>query len=112
MATIQLPVTNDPDSEAKYVLDGVSYTFRFRYNDRGGAWFFDLIDEDEDPIIYGRKITVSWPLFGWREIDTRLPGGRLFACDTEDGDVDPQLEDLGKRVVLLYVEAADIAEDA
>jgi hypothetical protein len=95
-----------------YTLDGVTLTFRFRYNERAGAWFFDVLDEDEDPIIYGRKITVSWPLFGWRELDTRLPGGRLLACDTTDGDTDPLLEDFGTRVVLQYVEAADIADDA
>jgi hypothetical protein len=108
MATITIPVTNDPDSTARYVLDGTLYEFRFRYNDRGAAWYFDLIDENESAIIYGRKIVVSWPLFGWREVDSRLPGGRLLACDTTDADLDPTLEDFGARVVLQYIEAVDI----
>lgn len=112
MATVTLPVTNDPDSEVVYTLDGITYTFRFRYNERGGAFYFDMLDADENVIICGRKIVVSWPLFGWREVDTRLPGGRLFACDTTDSDTDPTLEDFGTRVVLQYVEAADIAEAA
>ena len=112
MASILLPVTNDPESEVTYSLDGSEYTFRWRYNERAGAWFFDVADANGDSIISGRKVIVSWPLMGWREVDTRLPGGRLFACDTTDADLDPTVDDFGTRVVINYVEAADIADDA
>jgi hypothetical protein len=112
MASILIPVTSDADSVATYSLDDVNLTFRFRYNDRAGAWFFDVSDESGNAIISGRKIVVSWPLMGWRETDTRLPGGRLFACDTTDHDLDPTEDDLGTRILLNYIEAADIADDA
>jgi hypothetical protein len=108
MANVQLPVTNEPDQKVVFTLDGVSYAFRFRYNERGGSWNFDMLDDSGSEIISGRKVTVSWPLFGWRETDSRLPGGRLLACDTTDSDTDPTLEDFGSRVVLEYIEAADI----
>ena len=105
MATIIIPVTNEPESTATYSLEGVNYGFRFRYNERAGAWFFDLSTDAGVPLVTGHKVVVSAFLFGWRETSADMPPGALFAYDTSDQRLDPTLEDFGTRVILTYVES-------
>ena len=105
MATIIIPVTNEPESTATYSLEGVNYGFGFRYNERAGAWFFDLSTDTGTALVTGRKVVVSSMLFGWREVNDNMPPGVLFALDTSDQNLDPTLEDFGTRVVLVYLES-------
>ncbi len=106
MALLDLALTNYPDREQTFALDGTNYVIRTRYNERAGAWFFDLSLEDGTALITGKKIVVTWPLAGVREYGDRLIPGWLFATDTSAADLDPTLEDLGTRVLLQYLESS------
>lgn len=107
MAAIDLP--NRPDL-VRYSfgleLEGRSYGFEFYWNDRAAAWFFHLSDDNGDPILSGRRVSVGIPLL-WRFADARLPPGELTAIDTAGAGVDPGLSDLGARVKLLYFESTE-----
>jgi len=105
MALFELPLTNYPDSEATFSLEGVSYVIRTRYNERAGAWFFDLSLDDGTALITGKKVVVSWLLSGFREAGSNIPPGMLYASDTSASDIDPTLEDFGTRVVMRYRES-------
>lgn len=100
-------------------LDGVDYVLRFLWNQREGSWFFSLLDADEDPIVEGLKVVVNLPLLRL-VTDERKPPGVLLAVDTTAPEVDraagekvlaldPGLEDLGERVLLLYFSEAELA---
>lgn len=87
-------------------LSGSDFIFTFSWNAREGAWYFDLADQDGVPILLSIKITVNWP-FGARCLDPRMPPGILAAVDLTEQDLDPELEDLGNRVRLMYIEPGD-----
>jgi len=89
------------------VLDGREYLLRLRWNERSEKWYLSIYDQDESPIYEGIKVVVNFPLLGARIVDERRPPGELMALDPSS-DRDPGLYDLGSRVVLCYVDAADI----
>lgn len=105
MSTLQLPITNDTWSEVNIKLEGTVYTFETRWNTRASAWFMTVADSDGVVISGAKKIVCSWPLFGWRETDTRMFPGLLYAYDTSGQGLDPTIDDLGSRVIVLYDEA-------
>jgi hypothetical protein len=100
-------------------LDGTRVTFIFRWNPRAdnmdvtgadteGAWFFDLLDEQKEPLIYGVRVSTGVPLARWlRHPLTRF--GAIIAADTSGRFVDPGRFDLGQRVQLLYYTEDEIA---
>lgn len=90
------------------VLDGREYLLLFRWNQREGRWYLTISDQDGAPIVSGVKIVVNFPLITNRIVDARRPPGEIFATDTTGADIDPGLDDLGSRVVLIYIDAADI----
>lgn len=89
------------------LLDGVDLTLDVRWNARAGAWMLAVSDAD-GVILAGRRITAGGSLFG-RVVSSRLPGGDLMAVDTSGDDTDPGAGELGQRVELVYLTAADIA---
>jgi len=105
MALLIIPVTNEPWSEVKAKLDGKVYVLTFRWNTRDGAWFMDLADADGAILKPGIKLVCDWPLTAFRDTDPGLPPGMLSMFDTSGGQIDPTLDDLGTRVLLLYEEA-------
>jgi hypothetical protein len=88
-------------------LDGVSFRFDFAWNERGGFWAFILSDAAGEQLMR-RKVVVGLPLTA-RFVDPRLPPGDFIALDTSGQDVEAGLQDLGDRVQLVYLEAADLA---
>lgn len=97
-----------PNFEAQYVLEAVTYTLRFRWNDRLGAWFMAILDADAETVrSQGIRVVINWPLNGYRS-GKPLPG-QLMAFDSTGQDLDPQLNDLGTRVKIYYFTVAEIA---
>lgn len=105
MATLILPANSDaPYYDFDVDLEGSSYTFEFYWNARSAAWFLTVYDATGDAIVAGRRVVLGVPLFG-RSVDTRLPPGFLIAIDTGTTEEDPGRNDLGTRVVIVYVES-------
>ena len=85
------------------------YVIDLRWNERAGAWFMDLLDENEDPIRMGIKVVLgTW--LGRRSIDPRFPAGAILAVDTSGAGLDAGLDDLGTRVLLRFYSAEEIWE--
>lgn len=117
--SLRIPTsTTFPFYSQTTTLDGQDYVFRFLWNQREGTWFFSLLDADEDPIVEGLKVVVNLPLLRL-VTDERKPPGVLLAVDTTAPEVDrtagekvlaldPGLEELGERVLLLYFSEAEI----
>lgn len=84
-----------------------SYVWDFRWNERAGAWFMDIFDENEDPIRVGVKVVLgTW--LGRRCVDARFPPGAIVAVDTSGAGLDAGLDDLGTRVILLFYSGPEI----
>lgn len=104
MSTVQIPVNFGlPAFRAVYELDGVPYGFSFRINRRDLAWRA-TIDRDREVLLYNVKIVQYTDLLLQNKHDTRLPQGVLRVIDLESQDVEPDEENFGDRVILVYDE--------
>lgn len=93
--------------ESEFLLDNESFRMIARYNRRVDSWFLSLYDAEGEPIAVGRRLTVGNLLFPWL-VGRNRPAGQLLALDTKDNDEDPGQFDLGNRVIVAYLDAAEI----
>lgn len=105
-------ISVEPETRGNFsqrtILDGREYVLTFRWNQREAKWYLSIADTNEAPIVQGVKIVINFPLLTNRIVDERRPPGEIFAVDPSGEERDPGLYDLGARVRLLYIEAADI----
>jgi hypothetical protein len=116
-----IPTSFDPAVpfyQQETTLEGRSYLLTFRFNTRANKWFLDIADESGSPIAEGDTIVANWPLFR-KVVDSRLPPGMLLALDRSHDDpaegfkrlyTAPGLTELGTRVQLVYLTAAEVAD--
>ena len=104
MAAI-IPTRTDLESYQEQVaLDGATYTLGLQWNVRDESWYLSLADE-AGPIVSGLRVVADTPLLQF-VAHARRPPGELLALDTSGVGLDPQLGELGARVLLCYLEAA------
>lgn len=87
-------------------LDGVEYLFTFRWNARRERWTFSIDGLDGTPILTGQTISL------WVPLNRRAVGGPpgvLMAIPEDDSTDPPGLLELGARVRLYYLTAAEVA---
>ena len=110
MATLE--ISTEANTRGNYsqrtVLDGREYLLTFRWNQREAKWYLSIADSEEAPIVSGVKVVLNFPLITNRVRDIRRPPGEIFAVDPSGDERDPGFNDLGARVRLLYIEAADL----
>jgi hypothetical protein len=114
MAVLIIDTSTDPETTAyeQFVdFEGRTYLLKFDYGQRDDAWYLSIYDQDEDPIICGKRVAIGIPLLRG-EVDSRLPGGILMAVDTTETHQEAGLEDLGAHVKLVYFEVATLEEEA
>lgn len=105
MAVKQLPLRTDgyPYYDFEITLDEIDFTFEFYWNERSGRWYMNIYDIDNNPLFTGICIVADWDLLTGKQVEG-MPLGTLITVDT-DGQGDPGLYDLGKRVLITYNEA-------
>jgi len=101
-----------PSTESWYsldvTLDGTAYKLTLQWSDRERRWYFDLSTSEGERVATGRKVVADTPLLA-RDVGDLVPPGMLIAFDTTGEDGDPDLRELGSRVILCYIDGADIA---
>lgn len=110
--TLRMPVVQEgPHFTFACELEGVSYTFTFRWNDRDSAWFMEIGDGAGLALISGLRIVINILLLKALRggVSGDLPPGDFIAIDTTGREEDAAFEDLGRRVQILYVTQDDIA---
>ena len=88
-------------------LEGRTYGFELRYNERDAGWYLSLYTGDGEPLLSGRRVLLGAPLLA-RTRDLRLPPGELEAIDTAGEGQEAGLGELGARVQLLYTENSSL----
>ena len=104
MATVIIPLNVYANQELETVLDGVTYIFQIRYNQRIDAYTFNLLSANRTPLVSGVRIVNDYSLLS-RYTNEDLPPGKLVAIDQEQSGADVSYDELGGRVVLAYQEA-------
>lgn len=104
MSIARITTTPYPDTTQRVELDGVVYTLRLRWSERGECWHFDLSDADGDAILSGVRLVTGFPLL-YRFRYLGVPPGELFFFDLRGLGGQPTLEEMGDRYRLYYVDA-------
>lgn len=103
MAYIELPIDNTADQSFTTTLDGAVYRIHLRYNTRGGFWAIDILDASDTPLILGLAIRLGIDLLAQYTED--IPPGQLFAINYADQYTEPNRDNFGTDVMLVYMEA-------
>lgn len=111
MPVVSIPASQELfDYTERVELDGEKYELRFRWNERADSWFVDILDATGTAVIYGRRVSVGSRLTGQHKHKEDLPPGEFLPFDTTQRELDPVVNDLGTRVLLLYFEEAEFAD--
>lgn len=106
MAMLQLPVRNDfPAYEFQVELEGRIYILGFRFNTRANRWFMDIKDQSQTPIIMGILVQQGVPLTRYY-VREALPPGNFWAIDQTGEAKEPDRENFGVDLILIYEESA------
>jgi len=107
MAAVEIPLDSSlPSYELTTTLDEEDYTFHVYWADRLESWFFDLTDANGDPIVSGQRIATNAALsVGFND---KIPGAITSITTDDNDDSDPGRDDLGNRVLVLYIPEADL----
>lgn len=96
-----------PNYRFSTTLLSQTYVFDVRWNARDDAWYFDILDSANSPILHGVKIVLG-ALLGGRCVDPRFPAGRFMACDMTDSGTEAKYDDLGVRVLIYFMSYDEI----
>ena len=109
MAILEMPVRSDlPAFTFKQELEGTVYTFNFRFNERFGCWIMDIQDEQGADILLGIPVQTDVDIAS-RFLGTNLPPGQ-FVCIDESGEQrNPDRDDFGGEIKLMYLESNEFA---
>lgn len=102
---LELPVSQkSPRFFFDIDLEGETYRLEFDFNDRAAKWFMNIRDTNGDALVQGLCIVLGSDILAPYHHRSIPPGG-MFAYDTSGKDLDPDVNDLGERVQLIYVES-------
>jgi hypothetical protein len=107
MADNVFVLPNDPTApfyEFATTLDGVAYRFRFKFNARDSAWYFDLYDAIAGTLLRaGLRVVTGWDPLRLFQGDGK-PTGNLIVISQGANDIEADaVEKLGNDVLITYV---------
>lgn len=109
MAFLKIPVRTDiPAYDFSLTLEGVVYFFNFEWNERGQFWSMDILDQDQNHLVAGVRMTVNVDLLG-RFKNAKLPKGVFVLLDSSGKNQDPKVDNFGTIVELFYAESTEVA---
>jgi len=108
MSTVIVPfIPSIPNYRFATVLDSQTFIFDVRWNGRNNSWYFDLLNEDEEPIRNNVRVVLG-ALLSIRATAEDSPLGIMQALDSSQSGAEAGFDDLGDRVEVYYYELADL----
>jgi hypothetical protein len=105
----QVPLVSSPSYTFRTDLDEAEYKITMRYADRLGVWLMDLHDANDEAIYLGASCLLNVRLLKGNTHVSRPPGDLLFVSTSPDGK-EAGADDMGSRVVLVYLSADEVTE--
>lgn len=106
---ISCPANGNSDFSVQAPCDNVTYTFRFKWNERSERWYLDLLEDDGvTPILLGLAVIVNQSIAS-NLVEMTMPGW-LFFVEIAGGGIDPDFDGLNKQVPMVYVTADERKE--
>ena len=100
-----IPLTSEPNQFFTLVLQENQYSCFLLRNERMGTWMLSIRDADGVSVIEGQALVLGQKIL--EPYDLGL--GQFAMVDTENTGIDAGEDDLGSRVILLYVTEEELA---
>jgi hypothetical protein len=94
-----------------YDNQDVQHVFELRWNSRDAAWYVNVLEVDDTPIVLGVKVVLG-AFLGRRSTHPLFTFGVLVAFDLSGQDLDAGFDDFGTRVSLRYIPVPDLIMNA
>ena len=88
-------------------LDGTPYNYEFNFNTRGGFWTMTIRNTDDEVLVAGIKLVLSFELTA-RFRHFGITPGETWTVDTSDTVESIGYDDLISNVKLVYVPEAEL----
>lgn len=100
---VRIPMSNNAYFSQVITLEESAYRIEFKWvSVDTGFWVMSLYDSSENPIVYGIRLVLSYPL-GFGLVDRGLPPGVLMCIDLADNDAEiGRFDFVNERGVILY----------
>lgn len=109
MAVVLSIIPAEPIQRFSAVLNGTTYGFRVRWNDRESRWYMDVYEADGTPIKVGIAIVLGAYL-GRGSTHDLFMSGIFVARDTTRQLAEAGFDDLGTRVEVWYFTRDEAAQ--
>lgn len=105
---VEIPVTPGTACTIERVsLEGSIYTLRMVWSERLDAWLLDIMTNEGVPIAQGLPLRAGVPINNAVRHLPGMPPGLFVVYDSTQQGNDPTFDDLGVRVLLIYLTAAE-----
>ncbi len=106
MAILQLPISStNANYRFRTRIEGIDYTFRFRYGSREDSWFMDIRSSEDTLILAGIRVVVGVDLTqSFKHLD--IPQGPILAENLENSFQEPNRNNFGSEVLMIYAEVS------
>ncbi len=103
MAVINLPIIKG-NANYKYsiTLNGTIFFLKFQFNNVLDKFTMSLFDQNEDVLFAGRAVVLGTSNL-FRGADERIPSDFVFAVDLTETHTEPNFENIGDSVQVVYV---------
>lgn len=96
-----IPFRNEASFREQIQLDGEIFFLDFQWNALNEFWSFDILNIDEEPLIYGIKIVSDFPLLTFNRVKGS-PRGNIFCQNIVKGDDVIKRFDMNQKFLLFY----------
>lgn len=103
MAQFTIPLENNRNFSFLVKLDGPQFLIRMRWNVRDEAFYMDILDDQNDPVILGKRLSRNVAALGSVTRENR-PQGSLVFVENGNKVTEATPETLGISHELVYVD--------
>lgn len=89
-------------------LEGITYTLRFKWNAMNQFWSMDVLNGNDDPIVFGVKIVTNWNLLEQYSMDDK-PKGDIVCQNIVGGMQKIDRDDMSTIAQLIYYAEGELA---
>ena len=103
MAILKVPLNNDfNEFRQTQTLDGVQYSFRFRYNSRNDTWYLTIFSDSNIQLVGPKPCLSNIIHMAGRMNQKAFLLGDIIFLDVSGNEVDCTQENFGSSVTLFY----------
>ena len=100
--SLVIPFKSFPSFIENITLDNIVLNFKFIWNGRDNAWYMDISDAINDPILQSIKVVNGWELIN-KYTDIRLPQGALLVVSLKGDEEIISRNDMIDNYNLVYL---------